>query len=72
MQVNTPLTIETLYQIQHVELPVEIRLAKYKIQNQVETLLLIRDVSERKETEAHIHHLAYYDPITNFAQHVNI
>jgi diguanylate cyclase (GGDEF)-like protein/PAS domain S-box-containing protein len=65
LQINEPLTVETLYRIQHIELPVEIRLAKYTIQNKVETLLLIRDVSERKETEAHIHHLAYYDPVTN-------
>ncbi|RBP82604.1 EAL domain-containing protein [Marinomonas rhizomae] len=65
LQVNSPLTIETIYQVQNIELPVEIRLARYKIQDKTETLLLIRDVSERKETEEHIHHLAYYDPITN-------
>jgi diguanylate cyclase (GGDEF)-like protein/PAS domain S-box-containing protein len=65
LQINSPLTIETIYQVHNIELPVEIRLARYKIQDKTETLLLIRDVSERKETEAHIHHLAYYDPITN-------
>ena len=61
---NSPLTIETTYQRQGVEFPVEIRLAKYEIQRKKETLLLIRDISERKTAEAHIHHLAYYDAIT--------
>ena len=65
LQINAPLTVETLYQIQDLELPVEIRLAKYKIQDKIEILMLIRDVSERKEAEAHIHHLAYYDSVTN-------
>ncbi|MFQ3185891.1 EAL domain-containing protein [Marinomonas primoryensis] len=65
LQIGAPRTVETLYQIQNIELPVEIRLAKYKIQDKIEVLMLIRDVSERKETEAHIHHLAYYDLVTN-------
>lgn len=61
---NSPLTIETTYQRQGVEFPVEIRLAKYEVQKKYETLLLIRDISKRKAAEAHIHHLAYYDAIT--------
>jgi diguanylate cyclase (GGDEF)-like protein/PAS domain S-box-containing protein len=61
---NSPLTIETTYQRQGVEFPVEIRLAKYEIQEKQEILLLIRDISKRKASEAHIHHLAYYDAIT--------
>tara|TARA_R110000744_G_scaffold112305_3_gene210631 strand:- start:2096 stop:4510 length:2415 start_codon:yes stop_codon:yes gene_type:complete len=65
LQIDAPRTVETLYQIQNIELPVEIRLAKYKIQDKIEVLMLIRDVSERKETEAHIHYLAYYDSVTN-------
>jgi diguanylate cyclase (GGDEF)-like protein/PAS domain S-box-containing protein len=65
LEVNAPSTVETVYRIRGNELPVEIRLAKYKVLDKMETLLLIRDVSERKETEARIHHLAYYDPITN-------
>lgn len=65
VEVNSPLTVETIYLIRDVELPVEIRLAKYKVLDRTELLLLIRDVSERKETEAHIHHLAYYDSVTN-------
>ncbi|WP_421854891.1 EAL domain-containing protein [Marinomonas sp.] len=65
LKVSESSTVETVYQISNVELPVEIRLAKYKVLDRIETLLLIRDVSERKETEAHIHHLAYYDSVTN-------
>ena len=65
LEVNSPTTVETIYRMQGIELPVEIRLAKYKVQDKTETLLLIRDVSERKETEARIHHLAYYDSVTN-------
>lgn len=64
LQTNVPLTVETVYCVQGRELPVEVRLAKFKIQEKVETMLLMRDVSKRKATEAHIHHLAYYDPIT--------
>jgi diguanylate cyclase (GGDEF)-like protein/PAS domain S-box-containing protein len=60
-----PQTVEAAYQIEGAELPVEIRLAKYTIKDKVEILLLVRDVSERKEAEAHIHQLAYYDSITN-------
>jgi diguanylate cyclase (GGDEF)-like protein/PAS domain S-box-containing protein len=65
LEVNSPSTVETVYRIRGIELPVEIRLAKYKVLDRTEVLLLIRDVSERKETEAHIHHLAYYDSVTN-------
>ncbi|PYF84012.1 PAS domain S-box-containing protein/diguanylate cyclase (GGDEF)-like protein [Marinomonas alcarazii] len=65
LNLGSPQTVEAVYQIQGVELPVEIRLAKYRIQSRVETILLVRDVSERKEAEAHIHRLAYYDSVTN-------
>lgn len=64
LKLNEPVTVETTYRIQGIELPVEIRLAKYRVQDKIETLLLIRDVSERKEAEAHIHRLAYYDTVT--------
>lgn len=62
---DAPLTVEARYQVQGVEIPVEIRLAKYRIQSKVETILLVRDVSERKDAEAHIHRLAYYDSVTS-------
>ncbi|MGP3372693.1 PAS domain S-box protein, partial [Escherichia coli] len=61
---NSPTTVETFFRIQGIELPVEIRLARYKVLDQVETLLLIRDISERREAEEHIHRLAYYDSVT--------
>ncbi|MBR7888301.1 EAL domain-containing protein [Marinomonas sp. A79] len=64
LKIDQPLTVEATYQIEAIELPVEIRLAKYQLQNKVEILLLIRDISERREAEAHIHHLAYYDSVT--------
>lgn len=65
LNLDSPLTVEARYQIRGVELPVEIRLAKYRVQSRVETILLVRDVSERKEAEAHIHRLAYYDSVTS-------
>ncbi|UTV98560.1 EAL domain-containing protein [Marinomonas rhizomae] len=65
LEVNSSSTVETMYRVKGIELPVEIRLAKYKVLDKIETLLLIRDVSERKETEARIHHLAYFDSVTN-------
>ncbi|WP_258860931.1 putative bifunctional diguanylate cyclase/phosphodiesterase [Marinomonas foliarum] len=65
LNLDTPLTVEARYQIQGVELPVEIRMAKYRVQSKVETILLVRDVSERKDAEAHIHRLAYYDSVTS-------
>ena len=59
-----PQTFEAAYQVEGAALPVEIRIAKYTIKDKFEILLLVRDVSERKEAEAHIHHLAYYDSVT--------
>ncbi|MGO2354372.1 MAG: diguanylate cyclase domain-containing protein [Marinomonas foliarum] len=65
LKIDEPLTVEATYQIQGIELPVEIRLAKYRIQSKIETILLVRDVSERKNAEAHIQRLAYYDSVTS-------
>lgn len=59
-----PQTFEASFQVEGVEVPVEIRVAKYVLKDKFEILLLVRDVSERKEAEAHIHHLAYYDSVT--------
>ncbi|NVK73600.1 MAG: EAL domain-containing protein [Oceanospirillaceae bacterium] len=64
LELNSPTTVETFFRIQGIELPVEIRLARYKVLDQIETLLLIRDISERREAEEHIHRLAYYDSVT--------
>ncbi|TYL47359.1 putative bifunctional diguanylate cyclase/phosphodiesterase [Marinomonas sp. IMCC 4694] len=64
LKLDEPLTVEATYKAKDIELSVEIRMVKYQIQSNIETLLLIRDVSERKQTQAHIHHLAYYDSVT--------
>ncbi|MCB5160840.1 bifunctional diguanylate cyclase/phosphodiesterase [Marinomonas algarum] len=65
LKIEEPLTVEATYQCSGIEIPLEIRLVKYCLQGNVETLLLIRDVTERQEAEAHIHHLAYYDAVTS-------
>ncbi|NLQ16654.1 EAL domain-containing protein [Marinomonas sp. M1K-6] len=64
LQQGSTKTVEAVYQVQNAELPVEIRLAKYQLQGKTEIILLVRDVLERKEAEAHIHYLAYYDAVT--------
>lgn len=65
LPLNHPTTIESQYHVDGQTLPVEVRLVKYQVQSNVETLMLMRDVSERKQAQDHIHHLAYYDPVTD-------
>ena len=65
LELDKPLTVETFYQSDNgVKIPVEIRLIKYKLQNQIEVLLLVRDISARKEAEERINRLAFFDPLT--------
>ncbi len=65
MTLDQPLTLETHYLSDNgIKVPVEIRLIKYKLQNKVEVLLLVRDISARKEAEDRINRLAFYDPLT--------
>ncbi|HEV2608825.1 MAG TPA: EAL domain-containing protein [Noviherbaspirillum sp.] len=44
--------------------PVEIRMGPINIDGQQHTLSLVRDISQRKEMEEHIQHLAYHDALT--------
>ena len=45
--------------------PVEIRMGPIEIDGHRHLLSLVRDVTERKELQDHIQHLAYHDPLTN-------
>ncbi len=47
------------------EFPVELSVSALRIKDQWHALGLIRDISERKQTEEQIRHLAYYDFLTN-------
>ncbi|GAB3481252.1 putative bifunctional diguanylate cyclase/phosphodiesterase [Marinomonas epiphytica] len=63
--VNSNSTHETLIETTKGNIPVEVSLAKFEVDSNLETLLLIRDITERKASEAHIHELAYYDSLTH-------
>ena len=65
IQINENKTVEIQLSTFSVDIPVEIHLAKYAVGESNETLLLIRDITERKESQEHIERLAYYDPLTN-------
>lgn len=66
LPLNKPLTIETFYLADNgIKTPVEIRLIKYHLQKNTEVLLLVRDISARKEAESRINRLAFYDPLTH-------
>lgn len=45
--------------------PVEIRMGPIDIDGQRHLLSLVRDVTERKQMQDHIQHLAYHDPLTD-------
>lgn len=63
---DVPVTVETEYQ--HASgrvIPVEIRLIKYVLQEEAEVLLLVRDISKRKQAEYEINQLAYFDSLTH-------
>ncbi|MDB5839751.1 MAG: hypothetical protein JWQ23_1703 [Herminiimonas sp.] len=45
--------------------PVEMRIGPIEINGNQHLLSLVRDVTERKELQDHIQHLAYHDPLTN-------
>lgn len=44
--------------------PVEIRINKYVVQGETEIVLLVRDLSERKEAQQRINRLSFYDSLT--------
>lgn len=45
-------------------IPVEIRINKYVVQGETEVILLMRDLSERKEAQQRINRLSFYDSLT--------
>jgi len=45
--------------------PIEMRIGPIEINGRQHLLSLVRDVTERKELQDHIRHLAYHDPLTN-------
>ncbi|MBM6549534.1 putative bifunctional diguanylate cyclase/phosphodiesterase [Marinomonas ostreistagni] len=59
------MTLETSFEGAQQRVPVEIRTTKYSVHDQVETVLLIRDLSERKEAQNRINRLSFYDSLTH-------
>jgi|GEM_PF-1935702 len=47
------------------EFPIELSISAFKIKEQWQALGIIRDISERKQSEEQIRQLAYYDTLTN-------
>ncbi len=47
------------------EFPIELSVSAFRIKGQWHALGIIRDISQRKKAEEQIHHLAYYDALTN-------
>ena len=67
-QINAraPVALESRQRRKNGEVfPVEIRMGPIDIDGQRQLLSLVRDVTERKEMQDHIQHLAYYDPLTD-------
>jgi len=62
LQIDTPRTVETALSNTKYWIPVEIRLAKYKIQ-EIEVFDAHTWWFLNERTEAHIHYLAYYDSV---------
>jgi diguanylate cyclase (GGDEF)-like protein/PAS domain S-box-containing protein len=61
-----PLSLESRYKRKDGTIfPVEIRMGPIEIGGRRHLLSLVRDVTERKELQDHIQHLAYHDPLTN-------
>ncbi len=64
MPVDGVMTVETTFSSDTTPIPVEIRIAKYLVQDEPEMVLLVRDLSERKEAQQRINRLSYYDSLT--------
>lgn len=63
---HNPIALESRYRRKDGTIfPVEIRMGPIEIDGQRHLLSLVRDVTERKELQDHIQHLAYHDPLTN-------
>ncbi len=67
-QISTrePIALESRQRRKNGEIfPVEIRMGPIDIDGQRHLLSLVRDVTERKQMQDHIQHLAYHDPLTD-------
>ncbi|HSY28487.1 MAG TPA: EAL domain-containing protein, partial [Burkholderiaceae bacterium] len=63
---RAPIALESRQRRKNGEVfPVEIRMGPIDIDGQRHLLSLVRDVTERKEMQDHIQHLAYHDPLTD-------
>jgi diguanylate cyclase (GGDEF)-like protein/PAS domain S-box-containing protein len=64
--IRTPIALESRHRHKDgTVFPVEIRVGPIEIDGHQHLLSLVRDVTERKELQDHIQHLAYHDPLTN-------
>ena len=75
---RVPIALESRHRRKNGEVfPVEIRMGPIDIDGRRYLLSLVRDVTERKEMQDHIQHLAYHDPLTDlpnramFNRHLN-
>jgi PAS domain S-box-containing protein len=75
---RVPVALESRHKRKNGQVfPVEIRMGPIDIDGQRYLLSLVRDVTERKEMQDHIQHLAYHDPLTElpnramFNRHLN-
>lgn len=63
---GTPIAVESRHRRKDgTSFPVEIRMGPINIDGQQHWLSLARDITERKELENHIQHLAYHDSLTD-------
>lgn len=63
---GTPIALESRYRRKNgTVFPVEIRIGPIEIDGNQHLLSLVRDVTERKELQDHIQHLAYHDSLTD-------
>lgn len=50
---------------ENIEIPIEISISSVKVGSNWEAVAIMRDITERKKTEAMIHHQANYDSLTD-------
>ncbi|SBS26932.1 Cyclic di-GMP phosphodiesterase Gmr [Marinomonas aquimarina] len=64
LAVDDVMSAETTLSNKQGLVPVEIRISKYMVQGESEVVLLMRDLSERKEAQQRINRLSFYDSLT--------
>ena len=64
LPVDQTMTAETTLSNNLTLTPIEIRISKYEVHGEVEVVLLMRDLSERKEAQKRINRLSFYDSLT--------